>query len=181
LDGSGGGSGLLDLTRESDDTSLGAELLENIDMTGTAETAAQTEADDEEDGLAPAQASMPGPEMEPGIAVAMYSAGMVEPVSPAFTGLLAAGLISLGLLGATSIANAVRAWPTYLSALAEQFWIFLAGSLGLAGVCTLAGWFVGKQSSAPRSPRPPKAKKPKKPKKGKKSEESGEAPGVSAA
>ena len=42
LDGSGGGSGLLDLTRESDDTSLGAELLEGIDMGDTAETLAQS-------------------------------------------------------------------------------------------------------------------------------------------
>jgi hypothetical protein len=30
LDGVGSGSGLLDLTRESDDTSLGAELLDEI-------------------------------------------------------------------------------------------------------------------------------------------------------
>ena len=42
LDGSGGGSGLLDLTRESDDTSLGAELLEGIDMGDTAATMAQS-------------------------------------------------------------------------------------------------------------------------------------------
>ncbi len=43
LDGSAGGSGLLDLTRESDDTSLGAELLEGIDMGDTAETIAPTQ------------------------------------------------------------------------------------------------------------------------------------------
>ena len=34
LDGVGSGSGLLDLTRESDDTSLGAEVLDHIDMEG---------------------------------------------------------------------------------------------------------------------------------------------------
>ncbi len=36
LDGVGSGSGLLDLTRESDDTSLGAEVLDHIDMEGSA-------------------------------------------------------------------------------------------------------------------------------------------------
>ncbi len=35
LDGVGSGSGLLDLTRESDDTSLGAEVLDHIDMEGS--------------------------------------------------------------------------------------------------------------------------------------------------
>jgi hypothetical protein len=35
LEGTGSGSGLLDLTRESDDTSLGAELLDEIAPTGT--------------------------------------------------------------------------------------------------------------------------------------------------
>ena len=34
LDGIGSGSGLLDLTRESDDTSLGVEVLDHIDMEG---------------------------------------------------------------------------------------------------------------------------------------------------
>ena len=38
LDGVGSGSGLLDLTRESDDTSLGAEVLDHIDMEGSSLT-----------------------------------------------------------------------------------------------------------------------------------------------
>lgn len=162
LDGSGGGSGLLDLTRESDDTSLGAELLDGIDMGDTAETvipggtATATE---------PVQEEEPLPEAAP-VAVAPVGQTMVvpsaPPYSPAFTGLLAAAVITLGLAGAATIANSMNAWPAYLGMLAEQFWIFLAGTLALGGLGALVGYFVGKQPSGPRPPKPAKEKAPKK-------------------
>ena len=53
LEGSGAGSGLLDLTRESDDTSLGAELLEGIDMGDSGETASPPPAAEEEAAMEP--------------------------------------------------------------------------------------------------------------------------------
>jgi hypothetical protein len=166
LDGSGGGSGLLDLTRESDDTSLGAELLEGIDMGDTAETvipsgatATQTEPSAEE--VVP-EAELPAVSTGP-----MVIYGQMEPVSPAFTGLLAAASLVLALLGAAAVAAAMSAWPGYLGLLADQFWFTLGGAIVLGGICAAIGHFVG-QPKAPRAPRAPKAPKPPKPAKAKK-------------
>ncbi|HOB74401.1 MAG TPA: helix-turn-helix domain-containing protein [Phycisphaerae bacterium] len=165
LDGSGGGSGLLDLTRESDDTSLGAELLEGIDMGDTAETvvpsgatATQDEPSAEEDALA--EAELP---MVPS-AGAMVMLAPVEPVSPVFVGLLVAASIVLALLGAATVAMMMGTWPSYLATMAEQFWFTLGGSILLGGLCALVGYFIGKPK-APRAPKAPKARKEKKAKK----------------
>ncbi len=178
LDGSGGGSGLLDLTRESDDTSLGAELLEGIDMGDTAETMAQSvdpaprAADSAgEEPLA----VVPGLSPAVGVVPVQVVSGYIEPLSPAFTGLLIAATIVLALAGAMNIAVALDAWPGYLQLLADQFWFFLGGTVLLGGLCFLVGWFVGK----PSTPRPPKAVKDKpvkeKPVKEKKGKDKGKA------
>ncbi len=171
LDGSGGGSGLLDLTRESDDTSLGAELLEGIDMGDTAEiggpapVAQVTDEDTEADAMAE-------PALEPAVPMMTVSmtSGMVEAASPAFTGLLIGAAIVLLLAGGMAMAVSIDVWPDYLAMLSEQFWMFLGGSLALGGLLALIGWLVGRQPSGPKKPKPPKAAKEKKPKsaKGKK-------------
>lgn len=157
LDGSGGGSGLLDLTRESDDTSLGAELLEGIDMGDTAETVIPSGATVSEPDSA-AEEAVPEAELPavPTGPVLVY--GMMEPVSPAFTGLLAAAALTLALLGATGVAAAMGAWPDYLGLLAGQFWFTLGGAVVLGGLCAAIGHFVG-QPAKPRAPKAPKAPK----------------------
>jgi len=169
LEGSGGGSGLLDLTRESDDTSLGAELLEGIDMGDTAETVAPTAA-----GAAPEPAMVaevsglpaPGPEVPLALGPAVVSTATVPAASPAFTGLLIAAAISLTLAGAASIATSMGAWPAYLDMLAGRFWFFLLGTLATGGLCAGIGWFVGRPPGPPRPPKAPKAPKATKGKKG---------------
>ncbi len=166
LDGSGGGSGLLDLTRESDDTSLGAELLEGIDMGDTAETVAQSAATEAAPAAAAEETGLPEPAMEAPVAmVPVVVGGVTEAASPAFTGLLAAAAIVLFLAGAANIAMAVSdvALPGYLQMLAEQFWFFLGGAILVGGIFALVGWLMGRAPSAPRAP---KEKKPKE-KKGK--------------
>ncbi|HPD29031.1 MAG TPA: hypothetical protein PLL20_03485 [Phycisphaerae bacterium] len=170
LDGSGGGSGLLELTRESDDTSLGAELLEGIDMGDTAETALAatgptvTEPAPEE----PAEALPAAEESFAPAAVAMPMViGTVEAASPAFTGLLISGTLVMGLLMAANVAMAFGTCPGYLLALTEQFWFLLLGCLLVGGLGAGIGWFVGNQASKPRIPKPPKEKKDKKAGKGK--------------
>jgi hypothetical protein len=168
LDGSGGGSGLLDLTRESDDTSLGAELLEGIDMGDTAETVVPSgvTATQEEPAAEEAVSEADLPTVPSGPVVVLAP---MEPVSPAFTGLLAAAALVLALLGAANVAAAMGAWPAYLGTLGQQFWITLGGAILLGGAFALGGYFAGKPA-APRAPRAPKAPKDKKPKaeKGKK-------------
>ncbi len=160
LDGSGGGSGLLDLTRESDDTSLGAELLEGIDMGDTAETVVPSgaTATQEEPGAEEevSEAELPAVASGP----VMVMAAPVEPVSPVFTGLLAAAAVVLALLGAVYVATAMGAWPAYLGLLAEQFWFTLGGAIVLGGIFALVGYFMGKPAT-PRAPKPVREKKPK--------------------
>lgn len=172
LDGSGGGSGLLDLTRESDDTSLGAELLEGIDMDGSGESLAasdstaapvgQEEAEELEEPEPEALDTGPMPTLVPaGVG------GVVETASPAFTGLLVAAVLVLVLAGAANVAMTMGALPAYLGALSNQFLAFLGGCIGVGGLFGLIGWLVGKQSSRPPSTRAPKAKAEKADKGGK--------------
>lgn len=165
LDGSAGGSGLLDLTRESDDTSLGAELLEGIDMGDTAETIAPTQTSEAvEQGPADMGGGLPEPSLEPTLQMGprTVTVGYVEAASPAFTGLLAAAAISLALTGALAVATTMGAWPTYLGYLADSFWISLGGMIGLGAIAGGIGMLVGMKPSSPRPPKPAKKAKGKK-------------------
>jgi hypothetical protein len=167
LDGSSAGSGLLDLTRESDDTSLGAELLEGIDMGDTAETVMKT-VSDQGSAAAPAGGEDEGlvEEMAPALGTsATFMVATVPAASPAFTGLLIGALLSMALTAAAAIAITMQAWPAYLGALAEQFWFLLLGTLLVGGAGAGIGYLVG------RPPAPPRPKKDKKAKKGKGKEE----------
>lgn len=167
LDGSGAGSGLLDLTRESDDTSLGAELLEGIDMGDTAETVVPAETVVEGGGAEPGiESTLPEIGAESGPAVGVIQVGTVEAASPAFTGLLAAAALVLVLVAAMTIATSMNAWPDYLNTLGGQFWLFLVGTLAAGGLFAGGGYLVGRQATA--GPKPAKPKKEKKAKKGKK-------------
>lgn len=174
LDGSAGGSGLLDLTRESDDTSLGAELLEGIDMGDTAETIAPTQtADAVEPTTQVGGGELPEPTLEPALPMGPRGASVayVPAASPAFTGLLVAAALALTLLAAMTIATSMGTWPGYLGAVADNFWMGLGGMLGLGAVAAGIGFAVGSmKSSGPKAPKKPKEPKPKKEKKGKKGE-----------
>jgi hypothetical protein len=145
LESSGSGSGLLDLTRESDDTSLGAELLDEI-YPGEEEAAA-TPAEPE----AQAPAAEGEPEAEPELAAA--DAGEVlapvlvatgDPYEGVFAGLLVGSLILLAVAG-TVVGGALQGFlPDYALLLTDNFWFFLGGAV-LAVVLSVAiGWFVGR-------------------------------------
>jgi len=93
-DGVGSGSGLLDLTRETDDTSLGAEVLTNIDMESGMGTAVAAGGEEE---AAPV-------EVEP--AVVEAPAAIVEAVDPSaglFSGLIVGSAVVSILLGVVAI------------------------------------------------------------------------------
>jgi hypothetical protein len=110
------------------------------------------------------------PGLEPVLSVGRTQViGLVEPASPAFTGLLVAAAMSLALVGAMSVATSIDALPRYLQVLAEKFWLFLGGTLGLGGLCALIGFFVGRPPSGPK-PAKTQKKKAGKGKKGKKGE-----------
>lgn len=169
LDGSAGGSGLLDLTRESDDTSLGAELLEGIDMGDTAETISPTQTAEAVTPSGQSVDDLHEPVLEPVLPLGPRAVNVayVEAASPAFTGLLVAAAIALTLLGAATIAVTMETWPGYLAMLTDSFWLSLGAMLGLGVLAAGIGFLVGMKPSGPRAPKKPKEPKPKKGKKGK--------------
>ena len=152
LDGSGSGSGLLDLTREADDTSLGAELLDEI-YPGEDDAAAQDEPaaaepvveDDEsaDEGLDDAQA-------EEQVLAPVISAAAADPSEPIFNGLMIGALISLAV-GASVVGGVLQGFtPGFALTLSNKFMIFAGGSVGVVALTTVLGWVVGKASSPKR-------------------------------
>ena len=132
LDGVGSGSGLLDLTRESDDTSLG-EVIDHIDLeepaVGVAAGAAQTAYGD---------IPMPAAEAE---AVMDASTGL-------FSGFLVAAAILGLLIGAISLATATNMQPAYIDALDKKIDVLLYGSIALVIVFGVVGMLIGKAVGA---------------------------------
>jgi len=148
------GSGLLDLTRESDDTSLGAELLDEI-------YPEEEETISEEPVAAePAEGTAGGTFAPQPVAPAMVplAPAAMDPLSPAFTGLAVVSVVLLGLVGVISAAVIQGVWPSFLDLLYQNSLFFLIGAVVLAALGLLIGWLVGKQASRPmavgRSPEP---------------------------
>ncbi|MDD4890008.1 MAG: hypothetical protein PHU85_08765 [Phycisphaerae bacterium] len=143
LEGTGSGSGLLDLTREADDTSLGAELLEEIYPTApTIESAEVTHA-----STTTESAMDSGPVLG---APAVIEAA--DPLSPAFAGMALVGLVAAALLGVVVTAIARGIWPSYLETLAQgnNPYIFGGALGGAAVVFWIIGMVIGKSTSGPR-------------------------------
>jgi excisionase family DNA binding protein len=140
------GSGLLDLTRESDDTSLGAELLDEI-YPEEEETVSE-----EPVVAAEAERGAPAAYVAAEPAVAVLPAVAADPFGPAFTGLLVISVVMLGLVGVVSAAVAQDVWPSFLDVLYRNSLFFLAGAVVLAGIALLIGWLVGKRAGQPVRP-----------------------------
>jgi hypothetical protein len=136
LEGIGSGSGLLDLTRESDDTSLGAEVLEHIDMEGAVGSGIAEEA-----GVG--SAPMPYvPQAE-----AMAPPTYVEPIDASaglFTGVAVACAVMVVLLMAMTVAAMTGAVPRFFEVLQERMTLILACGAVMAIAFALVGYFVGK-------------------------------------
>jgi hypothetical protein len=145
LDAVGSGSGLLDLTRESDDTSLGAELLEevysseeNVEIPAHASglfEAAGAERPADEIGEAPV---MP-------VVVEAYDGGG----SGLGAGLLIGSLLSLVCVAIVAIVGSTGATPglaTKFAASGGSMWTWFGGLAGVTVILGLIGLFIGKAS-----------------------------------
>ncbi len=167
LEGVGSGSGLLDLTRESDDTSLGAELLDEI-YPGEEESTMQEDLPTEVlPGVTEGGAPTPAPTFAPGAAPAFAVAAPAapDPAAAGFTAMMIVGVLMLGLTG-TILAAAVQGIvPSFLGTLYAQWMLVAGGGIGLVFICLIAGLVMGKGGG----PSEPRAKKEKK-KKGKEEE-----------
>lgn len=176
-EGSGSGSGLLDLTREADDTSLGAELLDEI-YPGEEEGAPAAPAPVAKAAPAPAKkpaapaptpakrtpkeraaddaAETPDRAEEAVVATAPAARAPVaggDPMEGFFGGWLVGALVLLlvGLPIAAALVPHDAFVPDFALYLADRFWIFLAGAVGVVGLAVLVGWLIGRGGTARRA------------------------------
>ncbi len=139
LEGIGSGSGLLDLSREADDTSLGAELLDEI-YPGQEETRVDSEAEEHDE--AAATAGMAEPEEVAAVGVLRQVEVIDDPYAPAFTSAMVVAALMLALAGAVTAAFVRGVWPDYLQTVYSNFWAFFGGSYGLFVVVLGVTYFV---------------------------------------
>jgi hypothetical protein len=143
LEGVGSGSGLLDLTRENDDTSLGAEVLDHIDMDDS--MVARNLADEAEETRYPAADSF-GPEA-PAPAPQVVLAEPAEQIDGP-TGLFSGLIIGCALMGVllmmVMFAAAGEFIPAYLNFLGSNLLIVLGAAVGLLLICAVLGYVAGK-------------------------------------
>ncbi len=145
----GSGSGLLDLTRESDETSLGAELLEEVysseekveipaHASGLFEAAGQVEQGPDDAAATPAGVSMP-------LVVEAYDGGG----SGLGAGLLIGAIVSLvcvGIVGIVGTRGATSDLATTFTSPPSSLWMWVGGLLGITLILGLIGLFIGKAS-----------------------------------
>ena len=143
LESVGSGSGLLDLTRESDDTSLGAELLEEVYSSDQENIEIPANAS----GLFEAASGDSGADMRSG---AMAMPVMIEVYDGAGSGLGAGLLIgamaSMICVAIVAFVGLSGAYPQLAQMFAENLWVWFGGLLGITIISGLIGLFLGKAS-----------------------------------
>ncbi|HSV27631.1 MAG TPA: helix-turn-helix domain-containing protein [Sedimentisphaerales bacterium] len=189
LDSFGSGSGLLDLSLQADDTSLGAEVLEDIyspdagaqeqeaaeapmplaeaptDMAAEADkifdSAVPTEEAEAAPAIAAAVAAAPVYPMAPAYAAAPEA---VDPRSGVFSALLLIGLLVMIFTMIVAFAGAqgisTALFRTFSGGM--LIWYVVAGLMGASLVVLGIGTAVTGKSSAPKTAKAPKAPKVKK-------------------
>lgn len=142
-----GSGGLLDLTKEADDTSLGAGLLE--DVYGSETVAAQTAAEPAIGGDGGALFESPGAEPAEAVSAPMLVAA--EPYDGAGSGLV--GGLALGMIACIAIAAftllvglTTSAGGGLLESIGNNFMILVGVMAGVTLVAALLGWVMGKRS-----------------------------------
>ena len=143
LEGVGSGSGLLDLTRESDDTSLGAELLDEI-----APGAGGRRSGGEREtmmGTGMGGGVVDTRPMRGGMAVQVEAA---DPMAPAFGAAALAGAAML-IFAMFVVASAVAGTrPEIVETLAQKGWLVIAGiGAGLGIIFFVFGMIIGKMGT----------------------------------
>ena len=156
LEGSGSGSGILDLTRESDDTSLGAELLEEIyssesegegdavemgedtraglEEAVTEETPSEEEVFEAAEGAAPVRAVVSRVEYRP------------NAVSTSLTVLMMVAVVVMWFAGLAGAALVRGIAPSILRGVYANLAIYAGGALVVAGLAAAVTYFLAKRS-----------------------------------
>jgi excisionase family DNA binding protein len=145
LESIGSGSGLLDLTRESDDTSLGAELLDEV-WEGGESGEFGVSASGLFESTDPEQASQVPSEVPMGLAVATVALAYDGKWSGTGIGLLLGSMIALVAVSVMLITTIMGVTPKLSSMITGDFMIWVGGFAGFAIVAGLIGMFLGKAS-----------------------------------
>ena len=142
LAGVGSGSGLLDLTRESDDTSLGAVLDE---ITPGATVTSRSSVVDTGTGIA-ALGDEPVVDRRP-MATSPVYVQQLDPMAPALGGMALEGAVAM-LFGLFVLISAlVGTWPDFVKDLGNKgnpMLLPLGAGIGLAVVMFIVGMVIGK-------------------------------------
>jgi hypothetical protein len=149
IDAVGSGSGLLDLTRESDDTSLGAELLEEVyqseeaveipaHASGLFEAAAEKPGGEEVVAAAPGAAPLP-------VLIEAYDGSGSGLGAGLLIGALVA-LVCVAIVGIVGVSGATSVLATKIAASSNSVMMWAGGLLGVTIVLGLIGLFIGKAS-----------------------------------
>lgn len=137
----GSGSGLLDLTRESEETALGAELIDQVYSSESGEAASGAS------GLFEAVQSSPGfgapPVPTTGMTVAEAYDGAWSGVG---VGLMLAAFVGLAVAGMIAVAAAFGAGSGIAASFAGNTLAWGGSLAGIAAVFGLVGFFVGRAS-----------------------------------
>jgi hypothetical protein len=137
----GSGSGLLDLTRESEETALGAELIDQVYSSESGEAASGAS------GLFEAVQSSPGfgapPIPTTGMTVAEAYDGAWSGVG---VGLMLAAFVGLAVAGMIAVAAAFGAGSGIAASFASNTLAWGGSLAGIAAVFGLVGFFVGRAS-----------------------------------
>lgn len=144
LEGVTSGSGLLDLTRESDDTSLGAEVLDHIDMEeglGSSITDVPDTAPGTGYGVEPVAAPVQ-------VVAAPAPIEQVDAASGLFGGVVVGCALVFAVLGAVVLAAAQNIVPDYLTLMKQDLKIVLGGAAVVIVLCAVIGFAVGKAAAA---------------------------------
>ena len=133
VEGVGSGSGLLDLTQESDDTSLGAEVLDNIDM----------------DGDIADQISEPEPYVPAAPTMAEPPVVMEEPDASAglFGGLAVGAAVVAVIIGIAAFAAGSQTATSFVQTLQENILVVVGAVVVVLIIAAIVGLVLGKSAA----------------------------------
>jgi excisionase family DNA binding protein len=135
VEGVGSGSGLLDLTRESDDTSLG-EVLDHIDV----DTAPSSGVANMTEASISSEAPMV---IEPPTVVEEADAA-----SGAFSGMVVGACLLMMVIGVVGVAVIQDMVPDFLVAMQNNLAIFLVVGVVVCGILAGVGFAIGKNMAS---------------------------------
>ncbi|MCH9022287.1 MAG: helix-turn-helix domain-containing protein [Planctomycetes bacterium] len=171
LDSGSSGSGLLDLSREADDTSLGMELLDEIypgaeTDEGSLETQVPTPGG-LETPMEPAESAAEAAVLPEAAESSAQAVQMEDPSSGAFGAMLLVPLVFLIYLSCVTASGVLGVQPAILEPMNKYTWMVMGGAMVVSFMVLGIGIMMGRDSEMPAKPKSKKTK-PKKPAKKKK-------------